>query len=102
MARERNSRPSSCEVAYRRMNERAQARLGWKFQVAVGLMEVFDRLVSTVGLFPWVKGTKCSGPAEWHRCRHSVIPGLNPWISLKSPLSISTESAPGCRPCSNG
>src|SRR5262245_39612632 len=44
----------------------------------------------------------CSGPAEWHRCRHSVIPGLNPWISLKSPLSISTESAPGCRPCSNG
>ena len=49
MARERNSRPSSCEEAYRRMNERAKARLDWKFEVAFGLLEVFDRLVSTVG-----------------------------------------------------
>jgi hypothetical protein len=49
MARERNSRPSSCEEAYRRMNERTKARLDWKFEVAFGLLEVFDRLVSTVG-----------------------------------------------------
>src|SRR6516164_2801195 len=102
MAQERNSRRSSCQEAYRRMNERAKARLDWKFEVAFGLLELFDRVVSTVGLFPWVKVTKCSGPAEWHRCRHSVIPELNPWISLRSPLSILTESAPGCRPCSNG
>ena len=49
MAQERNSRRSSCEEAYRRMNERAKARLDWKFEVAFGLLEVFDRLVSTVG-----------------------------------------------------
>ena len=49
------------------MNERAKARLDWKFEVAFGLLEVFDRLVSTVGAIPWVKVTKCSGPAEWHR-----------------------------------
>jgi hypothetical protein len=30
------------------MNERAKARLDWKFKVAFGLLEVFDTLVSTV------------------------------------------------------
>ena len=33
--RERNSRPSSCEEAYRRMNERAKARLDWKIRSCV-------------------------------------------------------------------
>jgi len=28
---------------------RAKARLDWKLEVAFGLLEVFDRLVSTVG-----------------------------------------------------
>src|ERR1700751_4652171 len=58
------------------MNERAKARLDWKFEVAFGLLEVFDKLVSTVGAISLGQDTKCSGPAEWHRCRHSVIPGL--------------------------
>ena len=41
------------------MNERAKARLDWKFEVAFGLLEVFDRLVSTVGAISlWVKVTK--------------------------------------------
>ena len=31
------------------INERAKARLDWKFEVAFGLLEVFDGLVSTVG-----------------------------------------------------
>ena len=31
------------------MIERSKARLDWKFEVAFGLLEVFDRLVSTVG-----------------------------------------------------
>ena len=31
------------------INERAKARLDWKFEVAFGLLEVLDRLVSTVG-----------------------------------------------------
>jgi hypothetical protein len=31
------------------MNERAKARLDWKFEVAFDLLEVFDNLVSTVG-----------------------------------------------------
>ena len=33
----------------RRINERAKARLDWKFEAAFGLLEVLDRLVSTVG-----------------------------------------------------
>ena len=48
MAQERNSRLYSCEETYRRMNERAKARLDWKFEIAFGLLEVFDTLVSTV------------------------------------------------------
>ena len=50
MARERNSRRSSCEEAYRRdKRTRQSATLDWKFEVAFCLLEVFDRLVSTVG-----------------------------------------------------
>ena len=50
MARERNSRPSSREEAYRwDKRTRQSATLDWKFEVAFGLLEVFDRLVSTVG-----------------------------------------------------
>ena len=50
MARERNSRPSSCEEAYRwDKRARESATLDWKFEVAFGLLELFDRLVSTVG-----------------------------------------------------
>ena len=49
MARERNARPSSREEAYRWDKRTRQARLDWKFEVAFGLLEVFDRLVSTVG-----------------------------------------------------
>ena len=64
------------------MNERAKARLDWKFEVAFRLLEVFDRLVSSVGAISLVKVTKCSGSAEWHPCRHSVILGLNPWIGI--------------------
>ena len=53
MASERNSRRSSCEEAYRRINERAKARLDWKFEVAFGLLEVFDRLrINCRGYFP--------------------------------------------------
>ena len=72
MARERNSRLHSCEVAYRRMNECAS--IGNSKLPSV-YWRSFDRLDQLSGLFPWVKVTKCSGPAEWHRCRHSVIPG---------------------------
>jgi hypothetical protein len=50
MARERNSRPGSCEDAYRwDKRARQSATLDRKFEVAFGLLEVFDRLVSTVG-----------------------------------------------------
>ena len=67
MAQERNSRPSSCEEAYRRMNERAKARLDWKFEVAFGLLEVFGRVVQLSGLFPWVKVTKLKHSRGWLR-----------------------------------
>jgi hypothetical protein len=72
MAQERNSRPSSCEVAYRRMNERAS--IGNSKLSSVYWRSSIDSYQLS-GLFPWVKVTKCSGPAEWRRCRHSVIPG---------------------------
>ena len=63
MTRERNSRPSSCEEAYRRMNERTKARLDWKFEVAFGLLEVFDRLVSNCrGYFPGSRLLSVAGP----------------------------------------
>ena len=75
MARERNSRPSSCEEAYRRMNKRAKrASIGNSQLRSVYWRSSIDSYQLS-GLFPWVKVTKCSGPAEWHRCRHSVIPG---------------------------
>jgi hypothetical protein len=66
MASERNSSGSSCEEAYRRMNEQTKARLDWGFGVAFGLLEVFDRHVSTVGaIFPGSRlPDRCSGPAE--------------------------------------
>ena len=40
-----------------------QARLDWKFEVAFGLLEVFDRLVSTVGgYFPGSRLLKVAAP----------------------------------------
>jgi hypothetical protein len=39
-----------------RINERAKARPGWKFEVAFGVLEVFDRLVSTVGVISLGQG----------------------------------------------
>jgi hypothetical protein len=49
MARERNSALAHARRLTGGINERAKARLDWKFEVAFGLLEVFDRLVSTVG-----------------------------------------------------
>jgi hypothetical protein len=49
MAREHNSRPSSCEEAYRRDKHTRQSAARLEFEVAFGLLEVFDRLVSTLG-----------------------------------------------------
>jgi hypothetical protein len=38
------------------MNERAKARLDWKFEVAFGSARVVERLVAkSRGLFTWVK-----------------------------------------------
>jgi len=49
MTRERNSRPSSCEDAYRRDKRTRQSAPQLEIRIAFGLLEVFDRLVSTVG-----------------------------------------------------
>ena len=38
------------------ISERTKARLDWKFEVAFGLPEVFDRLVSTVGAISLSQG----------------------------------------------
>jgi hypothetical protein len=77
------------------MKERAKAHLDWKFEVAFGLLEVFDRLVSTVGaISPGSRLLNVAAPQNGIGVGISVKPRLNPWISLKSPLSISTESAP--------